>query len=141
MNIHGRKHADLHANILPDRQVSVLPALTGYASPHKALGAVTKLYNEVPKDSTLIGWVGPFTASACQSTQDLIHGLRQPQISYGCSQSALSNKKRFPVRQLAFDDLSSMCAACPVSCCCVQCANSRRFVLVCAVFRSNGASY
>ena len=45
----------------------------------------------------MIGWVGPFNVDACMATQDLIHGLGQPQISYGCTPAALSNKDRYPV--------------------------------------------
>ena len=58
------------AHILHGTQLSVRSAASGFASPHEALGAVTKLYGEVPKDSTLIGWVGPFSNLACQSTQE-----------------------------------------------------------------------
>ena len=85
-------------SILPGKEVRVLTARSGYAQPHLALSAVTKLYREAPEEATLVGWVGPFVNAACPPTQNLIHGLGQPQISYGCSQTALSNKDRYPVR-------------------------------------------
>ena len=88
-------------SILPGKEVRVLTARSGYEQPHPALSAVTKLYREAPGEAALIGWVGPFSITACPPTQDLIHGLRQPQISYGCSQTALSNKDRYPVRALS----------------------------------------
>ena len=91
---------DINRNgqILPGTKVSVLSASSGYASPHTALGAVTKLYSEA--EGTLVGWVGPWSNMACPPTQDLIRGLGQPQISYGCTQTAMSSKARFPVRFL-----------------------------------------
>ena len=90
---------DINQNeqMLPGKEVRVLTASSGYNTPHLALGAVTQLYREAAED-TLIGWVGPFSQTACPPTQDLIYGLGQPQISYGCTAEALSNKKRFPVR-------------------------------------------
>ena len=92
-------------SILPGKEVRVLTARSGYAQPHLALSAVTKLYREAPEEAALIGWVGPFTSAACPPTQDLIHGLGQPQISYGCTAAALSNKYRYPVRVLSFLDI------------------------------------
>ena len=89
-------------SILPGKQVKLLTARSGYAQPHLALSAVTKLYRESPKEATLIGWVGPFNKAACPPTQDLIHGLGQLQISFGCSSAALSNKDRFPVRAFSW---------------------------------------
>ena len=83
-------------SILPGKELHVLTASSGYNEPHLALSAATQLYREAPED-TLIGWVGPYTSAACETTQDLIHGLGQPQISYGCALAALSNKARFPV--------------------------------------------
>ena len=91
---------DINQNeqILAGKEVRVLTASTGgMEEPHLALGAVTHLYREAAED-TLIGWVGPYTELACPPTQDLIHGLGQPQISYGCTRATLSNKDRFPVR-------------------------------------------
>ena len=84
--------------ILAGKEVRVLTASTGGSGElHLALGAVTHLYREAAKD-TLIGWVGPSTETACPPTQDVIHGLGQPQISYGCTRMDMSNKNRFPVR-------------------------------------------
>ena len=90
---------DINRNeqLLAGKEIRVLTARSGYDTPHLALRAVTQLYREVAQ-GTLIGWVGPFDSEACPPTQDLIHGLEQPQISYGCIQAALSNKARFPVR-------------------------------------------
>ena len=87
-------------SILPGKEVSVLDARSGDNEPHVALGAVTQLYSQA-SEGMLIGWVGPYGDAACPATQDLIHGLHQPQISYGCAQTALSNKDRFPVRREA----------------------------------------
>ena len=89
---------DINQNdhILPGAKVSVLSASSGAASPHTALSAVTRLHSEAAGD--LVGWVGPWYNSACKPTQDLIRGLGQPQISYGCQSAALSSKTRYPVR-------------------------------------------
>ena len=91
--------ADIHQDeqILRGKELRVLYANSGNSEPHVALSAVTQLYSEVPQ-GTLIGWVGPWSNVACPPTQDLIRGLSQPQISYGCTNRELSDKARFPVR-------------------------------------------
>ena len=90
---------DINQNqqLLPGIEVSVRSASAGNTEPHIALGAATRLYSEADK-GTLVGWVGPFAEESCKTTHDLIRGLGQPQISYGCTSAALSSRRRFPVR-------------------------------------------
>ena len=90
---------DINQNqqLLPGIKVSVRSASAGDAEPHVALGAATRLYSEADK-GTLVGWVGPYSTESCETTHDLIRGLGQPQISYGCISAALSSRRRFPVR-------------------------------------------
>ena len=126
-----------NGSILPGKEVRVLTARSGYAKPHLALSAVTMLYREAPEEATLIGWVGPYSSAACSPTQDLIHGLGQPQISYGCAQAALSNKDRYPVRAFSLLSTQCLCSALWPGACSCQPLHALSCCAVLAVFCSD----